>query len=394
MKKCILLITTILFAISCSGVKNTQKSLSQGNYDSSIEKAIDKLSRNKTSKKKQPYIPILEDAFKKASSKDLKRIDFLTRENNPTNLDEIYHTYLKLRNRQERIKPLLPLHYLNSSKKAVFKFSDYTNEVIESKKNLATFLYKDGTTAFQNAKNKNDFRNTHETLSYLESIYPNYKNTRSLLDQAHTNGIEHVFISLTNNTNQIIPRNLENDLLNIATYDLNSFWTVFHTKKTATTSYDYNILFLFNEILISPERIKETHHTYEKEIINEEYLLDKDGNFVLDEHKQKIIIETKEKAICEYYELQQYKNASVQAIIKIIDNNTQQNLNSYPLNTATVFEHLFANYKGDTRALNETHLGLIGSEEIPFPSNEQMIYDSGEDLKNQFKNILKSNRFN
>ncbi len=394
MKKCILLIATILFAISCSGVKNTQKSLSQGDYDNSIEKAIDKLSRNKTSKKKQAYITILEDAFKKASSKDLNRIDFLTQENNPTNLDEIYHTYLKLRHRQERIKPLLPLHYLNSSKKAVFEFSNYTNEIIESKKNLAAFLFKDGTTAFKNAKNKNDFRNTHETLSYLESIYPNYNNTRALLDKSHTNGIEYVLISLINNTNQIIPKNLENDLLNIQTYDLNSFWSAFHTNKMANTSYDYSILFLFNEILISPERIKETHHTYEKEIVNEEYLLDKDGNFVLDEHKQKIIIETKEKAICEYHELQQYKNANVKATVKLIDNNTQQLLDSYPLNTTTIFEHIHANYKGDTRALNETHLSLIGSEEIPFPSNEQMIYDSGEDLKNQFKNILRSNRFN
>ncbi|WP_010520330.1 hypothetical protein [Aquimarina agarivorans] len=203
-----------------------------------------------------------------------------------------------------------------------------------------------------------------------------------------------MLISLTNNTNQIIPKNLENDLLNIETYDLNSYWTAFHTNKTPNTSYDYSILFLFNEILISPERIKETQHTYEKEIVNEEYLLDKDGNFVLDEHKQKIIIETKEKAICEYYELQQYKNANVQATVKLIDNSTQQHLNSYPLNTTTVFEHLYANYKGDTRALNETHLNLIDSEEIPFPSNEQMVYDSGEDLKNQFKNILRSNRFN
>ncbi len=393
MKKFILIITSILFVISCSGVKNTQKSLSQGDYDISIEKAIDKLSRNKTSKKKQAYIPILEDAFKKASAKDLKRIAFLTQENNPNNLDEIYHTYLKLRHRQERIKPLLPLPYLNTSKKAVFKFSNYTNEIIASKNDLTVFLYNDGTIAFQNAKTKNDFRNTYETLSYLESIYPNYKNTRSLLKKAHANGIEHVSISLINNTNQIIPKALENDLLNIETYDLNSFWTAFHSNKTANTKYDYSILFLFNDILISPERIKETQHIYEKEIINEEYLLDKKGNFVLDEHKQKVIIETKEKAVCEYYELQQYKDVNVQATIKLVDNNTQQNLNSYPLNTTTVFEHQFANYKGDTRALNETHLNLIGIEEIPFPSNEQMVYDSGEDLKNQFKNILRSNRF-
>ena len=30
---------------------------------------------------------------------------------------------------------------------------------------------------------------------------------------------------------------------------------------------------------------------------------------------------------------------------------------------------------------------------VPFPNNQQMVFDTGEDLKNQLKGIIKKNKF-
>ena len=104
MKKITLLLLTITF-IGC-GVKQTQSMLSNGNYDGAIENAIDALSTNKTSKGKQDYIYLLEEAFAKVKARDLNTLNLLKKENNPANYERIFKLYNQLRNRQERIKPL------------------------------------------------------------------------------------------------------------------------------------------------------------------------------------------------------------------------------------------------------------------------------------------------
>ena len=73
---------------------------------------------------------------------------------------------------------------------------------------------------------------------------------------------------------------------------------------------------------------------------------------------------------------------------------TKQQLNSYPLTSEFVFEHVYANYDGDKRALENDLVSLLNLAAVPFPSNEQMVYDAGEDLKNRIKGVITSHRFN
>jgi hypothetical protein len=58
-----------------------------------------------------------------------------------------------------------------------------------------------------------------------------------------------------------------------------------------------------------------------------------------------------------------------------------------------VFDYVYANYNGDKRACDDAYLPNFGRKSVPFPSNEQMIYDSGEDLKAKLKDILNINKF-
>jgi len=56
-------------------------------------------------------------------------------------------------------------------------------------------------------------------------------------------------------------------------------------------------------------------------------------------------------------------------------------LKSFPLASEFVFENKYANYRGDKRALNKQQRRFVNNKFIPFPSNEQTMYDSGENLK-------------
>lgn len=53
-----------------------------------------------------------------------------------------------------------------------------------------------------------------------------------------------------------------------------------------------------------------------------------------------------------------------------------------------IFENTFARFRGDERALTPDDKKWLRNDFVPFPSNEQMVYDSGTEIKERFKAIL------
>jgi len=379
-KQTILLIISILF-ISCGSVKETQEAINYGDYNKAINNAIKQLRNNKTKKSNQPYILMLEDAFSKASVRDLEKIAFLKKDGNNANLETIYMLYINLDNRQKSIKPLLPLPILEKGRNAQFNFIDYTNAIVKTKKELSHYLYTNAKNMLHSSNTKIDFRNAYADLQYVENINPNFKDTRALMKQAYYKGTDYVLVSIQNKTEMAIPKRLEEDLLNFNTYKLDDFWTVFHSSKQPKLSYDFEIELNLREINISPEQI------HEKEVIYE------NGNVVVDTLGNKIKVDVFKTIRCKLYKVTQFKAVQVVGQVKYINLKTKQLIKAHPLASEFIFEHRFATYRGDKNALDKASLRLVQLNSIPFPSNDQMIYDSGEDLKRKIKRIITRNRF-
>jgi len=96
---------------------------------------------------------------------------------------------------------------------------------------------------------------------------------------------------------------------------------------------------------------------------------------------------------CNFYQFTQFKSARLAGVVSFTDLLSKQPLDTYPLASEFVFEHVYANYYGDKRALENDFEQLLGLTSVPFPSNEQMVYDAGEDLKSRLKSILVTQRF-
>ncbi|MCJ7466257.1 MAG: hypothetical protein MUO53_06140, partial [Maribacter sp.] len=88
-----------------------------------------------------------------------------------------------------------------------------------------------------------------------------------------------------------------------------------------------------------------------------------------------------------------FKSTQVSGEVSFTDLAKRQVINSYPLSSEFVFEHSYANYDGDKRALENDLVSLLNLAAVPFPSNEQMVYDTGEDLKLKLKTILTQQQF-
>ncbi|MBA4319519.1 MAG: hypothetical protein C0412_14045, partial [Flavobacterium sp.] len=238
------------------------------------------------------------------------------------------------------------------------------------------------------------FRKAYDDLNYLNQINPNYKNVVTLMDEALFKGTDYVNVYTKNETNMVIPSRLQNDLLDFNTYGLNNKWTVFHSAKQKGINYDYIMVISFREILISPEQIKEKEFIKERQIKDgQKKLLDANGKEVLDNTGKVVMVDNLRNVTVRIFEFRQFKSSLVTAKVDFIEFRNNQLIKSFPLTSEFVFENIYSNYKGDRRAADDNYNSYFEKRAVPFPSNEQMVYDTGENLKMKLKDIINRNTF-
>lgn len=392
MRKITAVVFILAFVCSC-GVKQTQNMLSEGDYDGAIDRAIEGLRNNKNAKGKQDYVYLLEEAFAKAKDRDLRTIELLVKDANPSKLEKLYNTYLQLNNRQERIRPLLPLRLIKENRNAIFPFDDYSDQIVSSKNALAKFLY-DNSKALMATNNKLNYRRAYDDFAYLLTLSPNFKDVTKLMDEAQFKGTDFVNVSSKNETNMVIPVRLESDLLDFSTLGLDDKWTVYHSNRQKGVNYDYGLIVNFRDIKISPEQIKERQFIKEKQIKDGvKNLVDANGRVVRDSLGKPVKVDNFRTIRIDIYEFTQFKACQVTAKVDYIDFKTNQLIDSFPLSSEYVFQNIYANYQGDRRACDDNYFKYFDRKPVPFPGNEQMVYDTGEDLKAKLKNIITRNKF-
>lgn len=389
--KPLLLFLTFAAFLSC-GKKETRYMLTTGDYDGTIRMATQALASNKDAKRKQEYVYMLEEAFAKARERDQRDIALWFKDANPQNLEKIYQAYVNLNSRQEQIRPLLPLKLQREGRDAKFAFEDYSDQIVSSKNALAKYLYENSR-ALIGTKNKDNARRAFDDLMYLKDISPDFKDAAKWAETAKKMGTDFVYVYTKNETNIMIPKRLEDELLDFNAYGLNEKWTTFHGRRQPDVNYDFAIVVAFKQILVSPEQVKETEFAREKRIkTGTRKKTDRRGNVIKDSLGKAIIEDVFKDVKLRVNEFRQFKTARVTASVDYIATKGNQVIQSYPLASEFVFENVYARARGDKRAIEKDYWPLFDNGPVPFPSNEQIVFDTGEDLKAKLKNIISRNK--
>lgn len=390
MKKITQLLVIVIFLAACGSKKKVERALTSGNYNEAISKSIKRLSSNKDAKRNQDYILLLKDAYDKANDRDRNALKSLKANKNPEFYKRIYETYTALEARQNAVKPLLPLRI--GGREVFFKNDDYTSKISIARTNVSDYYYQKGAQLLE-SEDKFQVRDAYTTLAYIEEINPNFKNTRSLMQEAHNRGTAYVIVAIENRSNQVIPRRLETALLDFDTYGLDQFWTVYHAEQDKKINYDYAMQLQLEQITISPEQLRERELIRQQRIPDGwEYELDANGNVAKDSLGNDIKIDKIIDVRARFFETQQFKQSEMLANVVLTDLKTNETIEQFNLDSGFVFEHFYASFRGDKRALTIDDINLLRNRPIPFPTNEQMVFDSGEDLKIRLKDIISDYR--
>jgi len=391
MRKTITLLLCAILLAACSSVKRNQKFLATGNYDQAIQLAVKKIQKDRDNAKSEAHMIMLEEAFARVVEEDARRIDFLKKENRPGSEKELYHIYLDLDQRQNLLRPLLPLYSESLGRNVNIYLIDYSDDLLHARADYAKALYEDGQEYMQRNSTLG-YRKAFDIFSELNNLMPNYKDVNTLKEDAHFYGTDFVYVTLNNRSNQVIPQRLERDLLNFNTYGLDDFWTEYHNARQTEIDYNYGIALNFRSIQVSPEQI------FEKEIIRKKrikdgwvFKRDRNGDFIRDSLGNRIKVDKYIVVRARVTVTEQSKAVSVGGNVAYRDLVERRDLNNHPLATEFVFQNVFAHYRGDERALTNEDLALVDNNFVPFPTNAQMVLDAGDDLKSRLKQILKRN---
>ena len=122
--------------------------------------------------------------------------------------------------------------------------------------------------------------------------------------------------------------------------------------------------------------------------MNWKYQLDAAGNVVKDSSGNDIKIDNVINVRARYFEFNQFKSAKVIAYVIYVDLKQNKTLDAFPSDSEFVLQNRFATMRGDERALDVSDVALLRNERMHFPTNADMVYHTGEDLKLKLKRII------
>jgi hypothetical protein len=384
MKK-IAYLLAIIIVTSCVSSK---KQLQKGNYDAAIEKSVKKLIKKPDDKNE---ILILDKAYNIANEQDLSRVKYLKLESNPGRWDEILNHYIRLKNRQTRVRTVLPLRMPRRT--IDYEYFDYDREIVEAKHNAAEFFFVHGQKLMGN-NNKESYREAYYEFRKVKEYWGDYQNIDQLLNESHYLGMSRVLVTIENKTHLKLSEEFKKDLLAINHAALNSEWVEYHIRHLDDNiNYDFLVYISLKIIDVSPELVKEKDYIEKKKVEDGfDYALDQNGNVMRDTAGNDIKIKKYKNLQCTVIETVQQKSVNIAGDVEIIETNPEKLIKKDAIGAETYFEHLSARAIGDLGALTTDTRKLVEMDPVPFPDDVLLIMQCSETLKLAIRDILRRNR--
>ncbi len=387
-----LFVPFFLLAFLLTACHTAQKFVESGDYDSAIDFCVQKLQGKP--KKKIEYVQGLEVAFQKAQSRDLATIDQLMATDRPENWERINQIHRIIRNRQNKIAPLLPLSDKDGYQ-AKFAFVNIEKLENESCEKAAAYLYDRAQTSLSKAErgDKQAARDAYYDLVDLGNRYfHDYKDKAQMMQQARTLGTSYVLFEVKNQSDKVLPKAFAERILAIGKRDLDSEWKSYYFAAAEGIQFDYKAIFKIRQIDISPERVQERQYIDEKEIEDGyDYVLDAKGNVMKDTLGNDVKVKRYARIRAFVTEVHQSKGARLTGFVEVHDAYRNTLLGTRDLGTEVLFDHYASTFSGDQRALTNDSCNRIGGVPVSFPRDEDMLVQAADRLKPDLRDELRRN---
>ncbi|MDA3821471.1 MAG: hypothetical protein PF450_02505 [Bacteroidales bacterium] len=384
MKKIIPVILAVLILSSCASIT---KHMQRGNYDKVIFKTTKKLIRKPNAKDAQA----LDRAYKLAKERDLERITFLEREDNPDYYDELFARYATLKERQAKVRTVMPLTV--DGRTYNYEYIDYDAKIVASKNKAAEEFYRNGKQLITNAFSKLDFREAnHQLLRANEYGGHNFPDIDELIHESRMMGISRVIVVPENRDPNIgIPQIDLEYLISFDTRNLEANqWTEYHFKHVGgNVNYDYEMFVRVLSINVSDNIEKESKEEFKKKSTTEfDYALDVAGNVMKDTSGNDIKIY--KDVFATIIKREKIKTAIIRGEVEIISimGEPKGSLAKIPFTGEDKFENISYDLIGNPQAVPPPLITQAKNDPLPFPTETILVKGCIENAKPAVQSIV------
>ena len=369
-----LLIPILAIFGACS---STDDLMDRGNYDQVISKAHRKLRGKKH--KKDKHVVALEEAFQKATKKDMQRIDELKRRGTAADWEKIMQIAGQIDRRQELVEPYLPL-IAKEGYQAKFQFVRVSEILDVAYDNVIIQLYAEGSDLLLHARDGDKIaaREAYESFDRLIDRYEGYRDAHRLREEARDLGINKVRIVQDAKANVWIPDYIQGRILSDFPVS-DDFWTRFYFASDSVEA-DLEARFTLTGVDVGPDALREEQLDRSERVEDGwEYVLDERGNVAKDSLGNDIRETKYTRVRATIMRTHQEKVATVYGQFKVTDLATGRTLQSKPLNGEARFYHRAQWYRGDERALSNSERRYTALQ--PFPSDDRLVIEAADAIK-------------
>lgn len=364
---------------SCGGSKATSGS----DLDSSITNASIKLKKNPNNERQ---VGILEDAYKKATDRDLASIEYLKQQVNsdPSKWLDIYNIYDKMQIREIAVVPLLPLYV--DGREAQFDIPNIDVEANEAKKKASNNLYNTATTLL-NSGDKMKAREAYDLYDRLIEFDYDYLDALDKRAEAKIKGSTNVYVQMKNSTGGQLPSNFESDLLSIRQGVFTDPWVLYHTQRQSGINYDYDVLLDVTRLIVGQDQQQQRQYRDQQQVIvGYRDVKDNEGNTVRQPQYGTVYADVLETT--------QAKPIRIEGSAQYTDNRKNEVVATIPLEREEAWQNVYAQFRGDERALSQESIAKIQAGQQPFPTDDQLLDFGGKLLNQVVINLFEQNNSN
>ena len=207
------------------------------------------------------------------------------------------------------------------------------------------------------SNSKADARLAYAKCQDILNLMPNYKDVPTIRDQAYQKGIVFVNYAYYNDGVSFLPASFENQLQQFPANELRMDWISMHYGEDMEG--DARIELRIVNVEFSPERVSQSQYSDKKTIEDGyEYELDSDGNVKKDSLGNDIKTPKEVETVANIFVTNMEKTGNVQYSIDIY-NGRNQLISSNPFTEVTRFNHQYARFQGDERALTNRSKRLL-----------------------------------
>lgn len=381
-----MLVIGLLVSLVFSSCNVYEPGLRRGDDELVFQKSVRKLNKRP---KNQKAIIALEKSYNRLVAKDLRAIELIKLDDDPSQYVNMFDIYDRLAYRQSKITHLVPLHIEKEHRSAQIELTDYNKELIAVKKKAAEYLYVSSERLLQTGT-RHDSRVAFEQLLRLKEFYPRFRDVDALISQASLAGKSNVLLSVVNGSGHNISDPLFNSLTSVAIPQMQ--WANLHTNEFAVDRFDYVVNFVLEDLYVGPEMIKEKEYSQEAQIMIERPKRGPNGVVMRDSTGKTVMMQVPKMIYCDVTEVEQRKESWMKGRIEIVDAFTGNLVHSQSVHSSSKFVNRFAVASGNIDALTtETRRLLDGCSKTFWP-NRTMLQNNINDIKRKLQSSVKDCR--